>query len=79
MLAADLHQVLGLITCEEALLSQSAMNRPMDRRKHDLFQCQKVTWTETEGKDQEHQASYSETCDDKMTFEKRKSERSTHS
>ena len=29
-----------------------------------------VAWIETEGKDQEHQSSYDETCDDKMTSEK---------
>ena len=47
----------------------------MDRHKYNLFTfaaraVSKVAWTETEGKDQEHQASRDETCDDKMTFEK---------
>ena len=49
------------------------VDRPVDGRKYDLFQSavkavSKVLWTETEGKDQEHQACYDETCDDKMPF-----------
>ena len=60
--------------CEAALFSHSAKQRtvpwigavfPSATRA-----VSKVAWTETEGKDQEHQASYDETCDDKMTYEK---------
>ena len=47
----------------------------MDRRRYNLFQSavkdlSKVVWIETEGKDQEHQTCYDETCDERMTFEK---------
>ena len=47
----------------------------MDRRQYNIFQSavkavSEMAWIETEGKDQEHQACYDETCDDKMTSEK---------
>ena len=56
------------------LCSAIRPNSPVDRRKYNLFQSavkavSKVVWIETEGKDQEHQECYNETCDDRMTFE----------
>ena len=50
-------------------------DRPVDRRRYNQFPSaaravSKVAWTEMEGKDQEHQASYDGTCDDKMALEK---------
>ena len=73
VLTADFDENLGLITCEEALFSHSAKQwTAVDRRRYNLFQSavkavSKVVWIETEGRDQEEQACYDGTCDDKMT------------
>ena len=63
VLTADFDEALGLITCDGTLFSHPAKHRPVDRRRCGLFPstakaASKGPWTETEVKDQEHQASY---------------------
>ena len=77
VLTADFDEALGAHKMKLGRVQPlgHTADRHVDRRRYSLFPSaagavSKVAWKETEEKDQEHQASYDETGDDKMTCEK---------